>query len=188
MDVIEAIQSWRSIRSFRTKELTRAEVEDLLWYAVQVSTPPGNETPWSLCVLEGVEHIERLGARAIDFARENRPPAEGGWSWVARPGFRVFWGAPAAVIIAAEVGKPSAIFDCHRAGQNLVLAAHARGLGSCWLGAPLPWLQSAGVAESLGVRTGFEPAVVIALGHPFERPEPKSRSRPEIAWNSDVTV
>ena len=188
MDVIEVIHSWRSIRSFRAEALTRAEVEDLLWHAVQVSTPPGNETPWSMCVLEGVEHIERLGEQAIDFARANRPPGEAGWSWVDRPGFKVFWGAPVAVIISAEAGKTSAVFDCHRAGQNLVLAAHSCGLGSCWLGAPLPWLQSADIAVSLGVKPGFEPAVVLALGHPVERPEPKSRSRPDIAWHSDFAT
>ena len=184
MDVIEAIHSWRSIRSFRAEALARAEVENLLWHAVQVSTPPGSETPWSFCVLEGVEYIKRLGEQAIDFARANRPTGETGWSWLDRPGFKVFWDAPIAVIISAEVGKPSAVFDCHRAGQNLALAAHACGLGSCWLGAPLPWLQSAGTAVSLGVKSGFEPAVVIALGHPVELPEPKSRPRPEIAWHS----
>lgn len=185
MDVIEAIHSWRSIRAFRSDALERAEVEDLLWHAVQVSTPPGNVTPWSLTVLEGVAGIARLGQRAIDFARETRPSGEAGWSWVDRPGFKVFWGAPVVVLISAEIGNSAAVFDCHRAGQNLVLAAHAGGFGSCWLGAPLPWLRSAGVVSELGVSPGFEPAVVIALGHPAERPAPKSRSRPKIVWRSD---
>ena len=185
MDVIEAIHSWRTMRSFRSEPLERAEVEDLIWHAVQVSTPPGNETPWSLCVLEGVEEIKQLGEQAIDFARENRPHGEAGWSWVDRPGFKVFWDAPVVVVISALAGNSAAGFDCHRAGQNLVLAAHASGFGSCWLGAPLPWLKSAGVAAALGVPSGFEPAVVVALGRPAERPEPKSRSRPEIIWYSD---
>jgi len=185
MDVVEAIHTWRTIRSFRTDRLERAEVEDLLWHAVQVSTPPGNETPWSLCVLEGVEQIERFGQQAIDFARENRPPGEAGYSWVDRFDFKVFWGASVVVLISAQADNSAAIFDCHRAGQNLVLAAHSRGLGSCWLGAPLPWLRSAGVAQAMGIPSGFEPSVVIALGHPAERPEPKSRPRPEIIWRSD---
>ncbi len=187
MDVIEAIHSWRTIRSFQSQGLERAEIENLLWHAVQVSTPPGNVTPWSLCVLEGVEQIDRLGQQALDFARQNRPPGETGWDWVERPGFKVFWDAPAVVVLSAKTGKPSAVFDCHRAGQNLVLGAHAQGFGSCWLGAPLPWLQSPGVAVSLGIPAGFEPAVVIALGHPVERPEPKSRSRPDVVWHSDTS-
>ena len=185
MDLVEAIHSWRSVRDFRSDTVDRSEVADLLWHAVQVSTPPQNETPWEICVLEGTDYIEMLGRRAMEYARKHRPPDQPGWSWVDRPGFRVFWGAPAVVVIAAQSGNRAAPFDCHRAGQNLVLAAHARGLGSCWLGAPLPWLNSSGVAEELGLSQEFEPAVVIALGHPAARPEPKVRPRPDILWCMD---
>lgn len=185
MDVVEAIHSWRTIRSFRPDPVERSDIADLLWHAVQVTTPPGNETPWAFCVLEGCERIERLGARAMDFARAHRPPGEPGWGWVDRPGFKVFWGAPAVILISARSGNAEAPFDCCRAGQNLVLAAHARGFGTCWLGAPLPWLRSAGVAAGLGVPAGFAPSVVLALGHPVQPPEPKSRPRPEIVWSPD---
>lgn len=182
MEVIEAIHSWRSIRSFAAPPVERAEIADLLWHAVQVPTPPANETPWALCVVEGQVRIEELGLRAMDYARAHRPPGEPGWSWVDRPGFKVFWGAPAIVLICARCGNAEAPFDCCRAGQNLVLAAHARGYGTCWLGAPLPWLRSAGVAEGLGVPAGFAPSVVIALGRPAQSPEPKSRPHPDIVW------
>jgi nitroreductase len=186
MDVIEAIHSWRTIRSFADIPVDRSEIADLLWHAIQVSTPPANDVPWALCVVEGRARIEELGIQAMDFARAQRPPGEPGWSWVDRPGFRVFWGAPALVLICARIGNAAAPFDCCRAGQNLVLAAHQRGLGTCWLGAPLPWLMSAGVAERLGVPPGFEPSVVMALGRPAERPEPKSRPHPEIVWCEGV--
>ncbi len=132
-------------------------------------------------MLEGTDRIETLGRRALDFARDHRPP--GGWRWVDRPGFRVFLGAPAVVLICALVGNVDAHFDCCRAGQNLSLAAHSRGFGVCWLGAPFPWLRSPGVAEEIGVPPGFEPSVALALGHPAERLEPKSRPRPTIVWS-----
>jgi hypothetical protein len=45
-------------------------IEDLLWHAVQVSTPTAD--------LEGVERIEAFGERAMAYARDHRPPgAEG---------------------------------------------------------------------------------------------------------------
>lgn len=185
MDLIDAIRSWRSVRSFRTDPVDRTEVADLLWNAVQVSTPPQNETPWEICVLEGVDRIELLGERAMAFAREHRQPGQQGWNWVDRPGFKIFWGAPVVVIIAAQADNREAQFDCHRASQNLVLAAHVRGLGSCWLGSPLPWLNSIGVAGELGFSPEFQPTVVVALGHPATRPEPKVRPRPNILWPLD---
>ena len=182
MDVIEAIHSWRSIRDYSQDAVDRDEVANLLWHAVQVSTPPQNETPWELCVLEGPDRIAVLGERAIEFAWKHRPPGDPGWNWVDQPGFEVFRGAPVVIMICAQSGNRQALFDCHRAGQNLVLAAHARGFGTCWLGAPLPWLESEGVAEELGISRDHVPTAVIALGRPAVRLPPKSRPHPDIVW------
>jgi nitroreductase len=121
----------------------------------------------------------------MDFARRHRRPDEPGWGWVDRPCFRVFWGAPVVVLICARSGNSEAPYDCCRAGQNLALAAHARGLGTCWIGAALPWLRSVSVAAELGVPSGFEVAVVMLLGYPQAQPEPKSRPHPDIIWCSD---
>ena len=186
MDVVEAMHSWRSIRAYRPEPLDRAVIEDLLWHAVQVSTPSfSGDAPWAFAVLEGVERIEAFGARAMAYARDHRPPGAEGWAWTERPDFRVFWGAPAVVLICARSGNSQTPFDCCRAGQNLMLAAHARGLGSCWVGAPLPWLQSPGVAEELALPDGYVPVVAMLLGHPVDRPEPKSRPRPAVTWCAD---
>ncbi len=89
------------------------------------------------------------------------------------------------MLICARSGNSQTPFDCCRAGQNLMLAAHARGLGSCWVGAPLPWLLSPGVAEELALPDGFVPVVAMLLGHPADRPEPKSRPRPAVIWSAD---
>ena len=187
MDVIEAMHSWRTIRAYGPEPVQRSVITDLLWHAVQVSTPPHNQTPWALCVLEGTDRIEGYGQRAMDFARRHRPPGEPGWGWVDRPGFRVFWGAPVVVLVCARSGNLEAPFDCCRAGQNLTLAAHFQGLGSCWVGAALPWLRAKGTATELGVPPDFEPCVVMLLGYPERRPEPKSRPYPDVTWCADTT-
>ena len=182
MDVIEAIHSRRSIRAYRPNPVPRALIAELLWAAVQAPSPPvSGEQPWSLCVIEGVERLAAYGDRAIRFARELRPrPA-----WPDIPGFKVFWDAPALVLICAKAGNGETPFDCCRAGQNLMLAAHARGLGSCWVGAPIPWLESPGVAEELGLTPGFAPVVAIVLGYAAESPAGKPRPKPRIEWCND---
>ena len=73
-------------------------------------------------------------------------------------------------------------FDCCRAAQNLLLAAHARALGSCWVGAPLPWLASPGVAAELDLPAGFDPVVAVVLGVPAEQLVGSPRAVPEIRW------
>lgn len=182
MDVFEAIHSRRSIRVYRPEPVDRALIEELLYAAVQAPTPPASGTnPWALCVIEGVERLARLGARAKRYASEHRPEG-GAWAWTQKPDFKVFWDAPAIVLFCSRTGNPETPFDCCRAAQNFMLAAHARSLGTCWVGAPLPWLRSPGIADKLGLPQGFEPVVVVTVGHPAERPEGSPRPRPAITW------
>ena len=184
MDVIDVIHGRRSIRAYRPEPVARALIADLLWAAVQAPTPPvSGDAPWALCVVEGVDRLAALGARALQHAREHQPK-DRPWSWTERPGFKVFWDAPVLVLICARAGNPETPFDCCRAGQNLMLAAHAKGLGSCWLGAPMPWLHSAGVAEELGLPRGHEAIVAVVLGHPAENPAGNPRPRPHIVWSA----
>lgn len=182
MNVIEAIHGRRSIRAYRDEPVDRALIEELCWAAVQAPTPPlSGDNPWAIAVIEGRERLAGFGLRAKTYARENqRTPHAHPWS--ERPEFEVFWGAPALVLLCARRGNPETPFDCCRAGQNLMLAAHARGLGSCWVGAPLPWLHSPGVAEELGLPVGFDAVVALIVGHPAESPAGQPRPRPAIRW------
>lgn len=182
MDVFEAIHSRRSIRKYRPDPVDRAALQSLLFAAVQAPTPPvSGATPWALCVIEGRDRLAGYGARAKQFARDQAPEA-GPSTWAERPDFEVFWGAPAVVLFCARSGNPETPFDCCRAAQNFMLAAHARALGTCWVGAPLPWLHSPGVAQELGLPPGFEPVAAIAVGHPAEQPSGNPRPAPAITW------
>jgi hypothetical protein len=182
MDLVEAIHGRRSIRSYRPDPVDRHLIEAVILDAVQVPVPPvSGDTPWAFCVIEGVARLAGYGARAMQYAREHQPAGRP-WTWVDRPGFEVFWNAPALVLICARSGNPETPFDCCRAGQNLMLSAHARGLGSCWIGAPMPWLLSPGIARELGLPAGFEVSVAMLLGYPSERPAGNPRSSPVITW------
>jgi nitroreductase len=178
MDVLTAIHGRRSIRKYLPDPVAREAIADLLWAAVQAPTPPvSGEVPWSLLVIEGVDRLERYGERAAEFARQHTDA-----KWPHKPGFKVFWGAPVLILISARRDNAESLLDCCRAGQNLLLAAHAQGLGTCWLGAPMPWLASAEVREEIGIEKGYDPAVAIVLGYPDETPLGQPRPKPSIRW------
>lgn len=182
MDVFEAMHARRSIRRYRAEPVARALIEELLFAAVQAPTPPvSGATPWALCVIEGIDRLAAYGARAKQYACDHQSEGRA-WTWAERPDFQVFWGAPALVLFCARKGNPETPFDCCRAAQNFMLAAHARALGSCWVGAPLPWLHSPGVAQELGLPPGFDPVVALIVGHPAENPEGSPRPKPAITW------
>ena len=182
MDAIVCMHSRRSIRAYLPDPVPRDLIQELAWAAIQAPTPPvsGNES-WSLCMIEGQDRLESYGQRARQYAFEHQP-ADRPWTWTTRPGFKVFWGAPALMLLCARQGNPEARFDCCRAGQYLLLAAHARGLGACWVGAPMPWLADPEIQRELQVPAGFEPEVAIVLGHPAEQPLGSPRPQPSLIW------
>src|SRR5215472_13044336 len=72
--------------------------------------------------------------------------------------------------------------DCCRAGENLILSAHARGLGTCWVGSPLLWLRTASIKAELGIPPDLVPGAAICLGYPPSIPEAAPHEWPTIIW------
>jgi nitroreductase len=180
MDTVTAIQMRRSIRDYETRAVEREIIADILWDAAQAPTTPVSG-PFLFHVIEGVERIAELGKRAKQYARDHRADAAGA-SWADRPDFKVFLDAPVAIVVSGHAGNSQSVQDCNRAGQNLMLSAHARGLGSCWVGAPMPWLRSLEARKELGIAEAFEPFAAFALGYAAAVPPSRSRERPEIVW------
>src|SRR5215472_15426681 len=69
-----------------------------------------------------------------------------------------------------------------RAGENLILSAHARGLGACWVGSPLLWLRTASIKAELGIPPDLVPGAAICLGYPRSIPEVAPHEWPTIIW------
>src|SRR6202162_5993063 len=159
MDVIEAIHTRRSIRSYSPRPVERELIEGVIWATAQAPPPFSGQLPWTFNVIQGSERISAYGDQAKRYARDNHPD-EPGWEWSERPEFEVFWGAPTLIIISGRVE------ECCRAGQNLMLSAHARGLGTCWVGSPLLWLRTERVMAELEIPPDLTPASVLCLGYP----------------------
>ena len=176
MDVIEAIHSRRSIRDFTAQGIDRDLILELIWDAAQAPPPFEGQVPWTFVVIEGADRIAAYGVRAMQYARAHRPEGAG-WTWTEREDFKVFWNAPAVVIIAGPAN------DCCRAAQWLILSAHARGLGSCWVGAPPLWLETAEARAELGVPLDATSTTAICLGYAATVPEPRERAKPPVIWS-----
>ena len=175
MDVIAAIHGRRSVRSYDPKPVERELIERVIEDAAQAPPPFRGQVPWAFNVLQGIERIAAYGARAMAYARERRRDEPGG-SWLDRPGFKIFWDAPVVIIISGPDG------DCCRAGQNLMLSAHARGLGTCWVGSPMLWLSTPEVRTELGIPATLSPVAVLCLGYPAAIPEVVIPDKPPIVW------
>jgi len=176
MDVVEAIHGRRSIRSYLTKPVDREFIKSIIWDAAQAPPPFSGEVPWTFNVVEGIHRIAELGKRAMDHAKEHYRSLEGDAGWLERPGFQIFWGAPALIVISGNIQ------DCCRAGQNLMLSAHSRGLGTCWVGSPMLWLRTDEAKVELRIPSELTPVSALCLGYPQTVPEAPPKERPPIIW------
>ena len=101
----------------------------------------------------------------------------GGWN----EGFDPFYGAPAILIVLANKEMPTYIYDGSMVMGNLMLAAHAEGLGSCWIHRAKEEFETPEWKEwlhSLGIEGEYEGIGHVALGY-VEGEYPKTQARKE---------
>jgi nitroreductase len=176
MEVVEAIYGRRSIRSYAQRPVERDLIEAIILDAAQAPPPTSGAVPWTFNVVLGIERIAALGIMAMTHAKAYHRADEPGWSWLDRSGFKIFWDAPVLVVISGPIE------DCCRAGQNLMLSAHARGLGTCWVGSPMLWLRTDKAKAELSIPPDVTPVSALCLGYPEAIPEAPPKKRPPIIW------
>jgi len=176
------VEGRRSIRRYQDRAIDSAVLEDLLTFAMWAPSAH-NRQPWRFCVATQADAKERLatmlGARwrrdlEADGAAEQEIDRRIAVSYAR------ITGAPALIVAALDMDEMDAYPDEGRrraeetmavqstalACQNLLLAAHAYGLGACWMCAPLfaPDL----VRQALDLPPAWQPQALITLGYPAE--------------------
>lgn len=190
MEVFEAIRSRRSVRCYRPDPVPLELVTRLLEAACWAPSAH-NRQPWRFAVVTDGEVKERL-ARAMgtrlraDLERDGLP-SEVIEQDAARSYARIT-GAPVVILVAltltdmdvypdpwrSQAEWTMAVQSVAMAVQNLLLAAHAEGLGACWMCAPLFCPDV--VKATLDLPEDWQPQALITLGYPAEPPKEKSRA------------
>jgi nitroreductase len=182
MDAVDAIYGRRAIRDFTADTPPREEVEALIEAATLA--PNGmNRQPWSFVVAVGRPLLAGWSERAkAYFAAQSGTALHGFREHLASPEFNIFYNAPALVVICATDGDPMSLKDCCLAAENLMLAAHDRGMGTCWIGFSEPWLDSPEGRREVGIPIGHAAIAPIILGYPTSTPPRPHRNPPAVRW------
>ncbi len=199
-DFLRLAQTRRSIRSY-TVQPVPDEVLLRLFEAARWAPSAHNRQPWRWAVLRALavkaRLADELGARLRADRLADGDPAERVDQDVARSRTRLV-SAPVVAVLCltladmdvypdarrAEAERLMAVQSAALAAQNLLLAAHAAGLGACWLCAPL--FAPAVVRAALALPDGWEPHGLITLGYPAEAGRPATRRPLEdlVLWCS----
>jgi nitroreductase len=96
------------------------------------------------------------------------------------PSFNVFYDAGTLIVVCAAPGDWPANEDCCLAAQNLMLAAHGLGLGTCPIGFARGALNEPAAKQELGIPADHSVVLPIVVGYVRERPGPTPRREPRI--------
>lgn len=185
-----AIHERRSVRSYSAAPVEHETIEHLLDAAVWAPSAM-NTQPWSFVVVQDASLLARFESEAADVVLQDPPIGELAGlpadqlellrSLVRDPGFGIFHGAPALIVIYAT--SENGIPDCFLAAENLLLAATTLGLGSCPIGMARPFFDQANVKVDLGVPASSRCALPIVVGVSADDVAPTPRELPNVlAW------
>src|SRR5512133_1259268 len=114
MDTIECIKTRRSVRSFTPDAVSDSEIEELLKCAMQAPTA-GNGQSWKFVVITDSKVLDKI------------PEFQSYSGFVSK--------TPAGILVCGDSSVSADMWfqDACIASQTILLAAHAMGLGGCWL-------------------------------------------------------
>jgi nitroreductase len=184
MEFRDVLFGRRSVRAFTPQPV---DVNSLAWLIEAASQAPSalNAQPWAFTVVRDPEMLDRISAAAKTYMLTHGAPGVSASAFrdqLRDPAFHIFYHAPALVLIAAVDAGPWAVEDCALAAQNLMLAAHAVALGTCWIGFAERWLQTDDGKALLGLPRNHVPVAPIVVGHPAAPPPPVPRHKPNVRW------
>jgi nitroreductase len=193
MDALTCLHERKTCRGFLPKTIPPSVTEDILTDAVWAPSS-SNQQPWHFHVIEGsaLEHLNHSIKKAHQEQRKGYDPSKGktipacyvdrtkklfkgirpfisqlgdGNASFIESGSFCFYNAPTVVLITLHRDMPETRFmDIGMAAQNLMLSAHARGLGSCAIALTLMYADA--IQTSLNLPADTLPALFIAIGYP----------------------
>ena len=163
-EVIRALKTRRSVRSYKPEQITDDELKTVLEAGTWAPTAKGLQDPWIVAVQNPalLEKIRRMNAAV--WGREDIDP---------------FYGAPTYVLVFGTADWVNAVPDGSLVLGNMMLAAHAIGLGSCWINRERELFateEGKALMAELGLPAGLIGIGALSLGYPAAPPkDPKPR-------------
>lgn len=176
--VLNNIMTRTSIRTYEDRPIEDEKVEKLLRAAMAAPTA-GNKQPWKFVVIKDKQTLKTISEHFNTMKMAEQ--------------------APLAIVVCGDMentfpadGRDYWVEDASAASENLLLAAHAMGLGAVWCGIYPMQERVTYLKQLLQLPETIVPLNVIPIGYPAENPAPKDKWKPENIhyekWGDTETV
>lgn len=190
--IVNEISRRRSIRRYQAEPVPAELVEQLLMAACWAPSAH-NRQPWRFVVMTRAETKQRLATAMGNRLRRDLTADHVPQAVIEKDvgrSYQRITNAPLLILLCLSMADMDSYPDAKRqqnewimasqstamAGQNLLLAAHALGLGACWMCAPLFCPDVVG--DTLDLPAGWQPQALITAGYPAES---KTKERQPLA-------
>lgn len=164
-EVINNMKTRRSIRKYKPDMIPEDVLNRIIEAGTYAATGMGKQSPIIIAVTNK-EIRDKFSKMNAEIMRVDSDP---------------FYGAPVVLIVLADKARPTYVYDGSLVMGNLMLAAHAEGIGSCWIHRAKEEFESAegkAFLKSLGIEGDYEGIGHCVLGY-TDGEEPKAMPRKE---------
>ena len=152
--LLELIKTRRSCRRYRPVQIEDRELAAVLEAGTFAPTSMGRQDPWIVAV-QRPDLLDRLARMNAEIMGSKGNP---------------YYDAPTVVLVFAPADSRNAVQDASCVLENMMLAAHALGLGSCWINREIEMFRTSEghdlMVRELGLPEGLTGVGAISLGYP----------------------
>ena len=136
--VLSCIETRRSVRSYEAKQIPDDMRDEILKAAVYAPSGSNNQS-WLFTaiqnrkILEDLNEQVRIGFGLLSVAENDYPAKIRAKQNAQKEDYNFYYHAPTLIVASNVPNYANAMADCSAALENMFLAAHALGLGTCWI-------------------------------------------------------
>ena len=163
---LECMETRRSVRAYLPNAVPEEKLERILRAGLYAASGMGRQSAMILCVTDKALRDRLMRMNAAIMGTPEKDP---------------FYGAPCVLVVLADRSIPTAVYDGSLVLGNMMLAAHAEGLGSCWIHRAREEFDSdegKSILHDLGVEGDYEGVGHLIVGY-ADGAEPEAKPRRE---------
>jgi nitroreductase len=186
MDTLDALMTRRSVRKFQDKQIPDEILNKIITVGRYAPSALGLQ-PWGFVVVQNQDVLNRISKYCIPIMIKGMEHAKGGMSeaflsMIKSEGYSIYYHAPTVIMVCGSIGNRFKEIDCALCAENMMLAAHALGIGSCWIGSTDIAFDNKEIMAEFEISEGYEPVGTIIFGYPADVPETPEKKAPLVKW------